>query len=637
MDTHPIARHGRSAALLLALLALGLGASTALATDYPLSDASLRIRRLPSGDERLVFASRDAAVPVVALGGPSDPSVVGALVEVVASGDPSVGAFVVPSGVAPRAADPGWRLTSLASGSPTYRFTNRAAPAAPSVVRTLLLRQGRRLEVVAHQAGLALTGDQGVVSVRVTIGSDRICARFDAATLNRDDPDEFRARGTPVSVLADCSDATLGTAAFLAPGIFGASCDDQHTLPPPDPPAATPAAGKLHRVTLDDPLAVCNDGTPAVLFVRKADAAAANAHDWVIWLAGGGQCGRAAECADRWCDRQQGPYSALIMSARFEEWTKSQQGIFSRGAGNRFGDFNHVIVPYCSSDAWIGTRTLDTEPAQSLFSGESYPGYRIAFHGRYIVDAAIAALRAGVTSDDGEETLEPLTAAESVVLSGSSAGGFGAIQNANRVAALIRERRPAIDVQLVADAINRPYQEDAARGVTATTVNLGQQIAAAVHAFHGGLVDDACLTAHPLDPLVCTQAMHVFVHHVGLRSFAQMDLEDITIGPWAYADHADFGMASRELLEGLVIGTTSFPEPIAVQQLGLFAPRCCHHVTLSSPDFYDLVVPRGGANLNDTLWDWWNASAVPVLIDDGTSTGSGCSAGPNPGPNPCAP
>jgi hypothetical protein len=125
---------------------------------------------------------------------------------------------------------------------------------------------------------------------------------------------------------------------------------------------------------------------------------------------------------------------------------------------------------------------------------------------------------------------------------------------------------------------------------------------------------------------------HVLAHHVPLRAFAQLDVEDPVAGPWAYDGAHAFGLATRELMQGLAAALPQLPEPFAPIDLGVLAPRCCHHVTLDNPDFYDLVVPRGGASMSQALWAWWSGAAVPALIDDGSATGSGC---PNV-PLPCA-
>src|SRR5690606_39130429 len=162
--------------------------------------------------------------------------------------------------------------------------------AAPTAVRTLTLKQGRLLKVVAHRAGLALDGDAGIVGVRVTLGAQRLCAQFGGASVAKDEPGLFKGKHAPASALADCSDEALGTAPPIGPGFDDPGCPDPFPLPPAEPPPPGSATGAFHRVTLDDPLAVCNDGSPARLFVRPAPPNGAHARDWVVWLQGGASC-----------------------------------------------------------------------------------------------------------------------------------------------------------------------------------------------------------------------------------------------------------------------------------------------------------------------------------------------------------
>ncbi len=61
------------------------------------------------------------------------------------------------------------------------------------------------------------------------------------------------------------------------------------------------------RHTLTDPDAVCNDGSPALMYIRPADAAYAGnmtpaSSKWLIFLDGGGGCHDEDACLEtRWC------------------------------------------------------------------------------------------------------------------------------------------------------------------------------------------------------------------------------------------------------------------------------------------------------------------------------------------------
>ncbi len=83
---------------------------------------------------------------------------------------------------------------------------------------------------------------------------------------------------------------------------------------PSDPPE--PTVGDLHQVVLPD--VVCNDGSPAVAYLRAA-LDPAHARDFVLQLDGGAFCDSAEGCAARWCG--EGNYDARDMSSA---WRKSR-------------------------------------------------------------------------------------------------------------------------------------------------------------------------------------------------------------------------------------------------------------------------------------------------------------------------
>ena len=103
-------------------------------------------------------------------------------------------------------------------------------------------------------------------------------------------------------------------------------------------------------LTLEDPSLTCNDGTPAVYYIRKSS----NPEEtrWVVRFEGGGSCGFAQACEDRWESRPQD------MTTRLEETLVQDEtgGILCNDPelNPAFYDYNAVYAHYCSSDAWIG-------------------------------------------------------------------------------------------------------------------------------------------------------------------------------------------------------------------------------------------------------------------------------------------
>jgi len=221
----------------------------------------------------------------------------------------------------------------------------------------------------------------------------------------------------------------------------------------PDNPRLSVTRGTdLMRITLDDyPQALCNDGTPALLYVSPAPEGSPDADKWILWLEGGGSCHEGESCAARWCG-EQGIYTAAKMSSTYAPDGIVGNGIFERSPGgggqqrNAFAGYNMVVAYYCSSDSWSG-RTL-----QEVTGLEGRPDYALHLKGAFIVDAMVDLLKKGALSDDGEQRLPSLDEASLVIFSGTSAGGGGARFNADRVGEMLRETNAGVDYRLVVDA-----------------------------------------------------------------------------------------------------------------------------------------------------------------------------------------
>lgn len=176
-------------------------AAPAAAADRSLAAASLTLRWSGSGDQKLVLIAKDQAFLFPAVGSADDPGTGtpgGAMLEIASAVEPAGAVLVVPSGVG----KPGWR--SSGGPRPTQIFANPDAAPGPGAVKTIVLKQGRILKVVANRVGLAFPGPQGTVGIRLTTGTLRNCARFDASTVRVDKPGRFKAVGSVA--LSDCSE-----------------------------------------------------------------------------------------------------------------------------------------------------------------------------------------------------------------------------------------------------------------------------------------------------------------------------------------------------------------------------------------------------------------------------------------------
>lgn len=140
--------------------------------------------------------------------------------------------------------------------------------------------------------------------------------------------------------------------------------------------------------------------------------------DLVLYMQGGGACFNDFTCSS--VANPNGFTGADLASAVAQGGT---EGLFDRGdAANPLRDATFVFFPYCSGDVFAGS-------AESGYGGRVQVGYQnVGAYLDVIVPASVPVRR--------------------VIVSGSSAGGFGALYNYDRVAA----RYPGLPVFLVDDS-----------------------------------------------------------------------------------------------------------------------------------------------------------------------------------------
>jgi hypothetical protein len=192
-------RRGYVGLAIAAVVALGI--VSAQAVDQPISAIKLIMKISASGSQKMVFVAKDPAFLFPAIGSPDDPangSPGGAIIDILTR-DGGDAEFVVPPG---ESTPTGWK--SKAGTVDLYKYVNKDAPSGPTALKVVVLKETKVLKLVGKSVGLPLTGTLGDVVVRVTTGSLRNCARFDAATIRRDEPGKFIAKGALASSLTDC-------------------------------------------------------------------------------------------------------------------------------------------------------------------------------------------------------------------------------------------------------------------------------------------------------------------------------------------------------------------------------------------------------------------------------------------------
>jgi hypothetical protein len=145
---------------------------------------------------------------------------------------------------------------------------------------------------------------------------------------------------------------------------------------------------------VDFPDALCRDGSTTGIGVRYG-----TGDGLVIYFQGGGACFNALTCANN--------------PARFgaNDFTGPSFGIFDPGPDNPVGDWTHVFIPYCTGDVHAGNR-----PDQQSEAGiQQFVGYRN-------VTAYL------------ERIVPTFKGVGHVLVTGMSAGGYGAAFNYDRIA-----------------------------------------------------------------------------------------------------------------------------------------------------------------------------------------------------------
>jgi hypothetical protein len=158
----------------------------------------------------------------------------------------------------------------------------------------------------------------------------------------------------------------------LSPATCPAGSPFTYAIPNMRPPIAGDIP--MLRHTIDQatyPGARCNDGTPAVMYVRPANAAVAGnpivapTAKWLIFFDGGGGCQNADDCLwTRWCSGSGKLAPGIIDRAGKMSSLGAIPAMRSPGgivkvpapAGQEhFEQYNQAWVHYCSSDNGIGS------------------------------------------------------------------------------------------------------------------------------------------------------------------------------------------------------------------------------------------------------------------------------------------
>ncbi|HEY8379172.1 MAG TPA: pectin acetylesterase-family hydrolase [Nannocystis sp.] len=189
-------------------------------------------------------------------------------------------------------------------------------------------------------------------------------------------------------------DASTGTSGASTTGEPTTGAEETTGEPSPWDGEPLPEAPPGEWIWVDFPDALCRDGSTTGIGVRYG-----TGDGLVIYFMGGGACFNVQTCA--------------LNPARFSgsDFEGSSSGIFDPSANNPVGDWSFVFVPYCTGDVHAGDRPDQNSPAGI----QQFVGYR-----------NVAAYL--------ERIVPTFTGVEHVLVTGESAGGFGAAFNYDRIA-----------------------------------------------------------------------------------------------------------------------------------------------------------------------------------------------------------
>lgn len=239
----------------------------------------------------------------------------------------------------------------------------------------------------------------------------------------------------------------------------------------------------LHNIdTAAHPLALCNDGSAPAYIVRPGTGAGANR--WLIHLDGGGLCFDLASCMERWtADDKPIGRKNMGSSGYNAQWLANETfgGVLADDPKENplFHDATQVEIFYCSSDVWSGDKAAVAGASDTT---------QWHFRGREILKAAIQELLAMGLSNATE-----------VVLSGSSAGGYGVYNNADDVGQMLPQKPRYVAMPDAGFFIDHPAYDPVTKMASTADPSLIQSMINVGVVTWGGRGDASCDALSPLD------------------------------------------------------------------------------------------------------------------------------------------
>ena len=326
--------------------------------------------------------------------------------------------------------------------------------------------------------------------------------------------------------------------------------------------------------------AICNDGSEAVYYFRPSQTESAN---WKIHLQGGGNCSTEEDCNMRANVTAENVTIDPELGGVFLPFTSSLsypdqldiEGIFSLDVDLNpiFSQYNHVYIPYCSSDSHYGDRSASAET------------FGFHFKGKKIISAIVEDLQKPHIIGS-----QNLAESELVVISGTSAGGRGVQQNLDRMADSIGHE----NVYGIMDSsyYTHFFLTDEERvGLSKRESDLWN-----------GQYDESCMELLGEDKHLCDR-VELLTGSLGTPFFIHMDQYDEV----ALGENADQAEEFATQLRGELMSLC-----------GVFSGRYGYHGALKR-DANFFSSPVEGLTFFDVLSNWLfgNEDEIKTVIEDG--------------------
>lgn len=177
--------------------------------------------------------------------------------------------------------------------------------------------------------------------------------------------------------------------------------------------STTKASNELQKKYISDTNAICNDNTRATFYIGHQ-----SRQKWIVFFESGGFCASLEDCNERY--RNQNSTIFMTSNGYPDKVTGKDLLSASKDENPTFSHYTHVLVPYCSSDLWLG---LKTNPKKPFHFVDDSSEDNFSFRGQTIFRSVFLDLLQQYNLSDAEE----------LILAGSSAGGVGVLNHAQWV------------------------------------------------------------------------------------------------------------------------------------------------------------------------------------------------------------